>query len=103
MSVQGQPFTVEFVVSDTTNTRRRLILSSSFTEARVTPLHCQVGWLYTVPHTLSAAALPLSTRFSATGWTLPLPPVQIPFAAVARDTWLNLTIPMAEIMSLFFK
>jgi hypothetical protein len=29
--------------------------------------------------------------------------LQIPFAAVARDTWLNLTIPMAEIMSVFFK
>lgn len=29
--------------------------------------------------------------------------LQIPFAAVARDAWLNLTLPLAELVPLFFR
>ena len=41
-SPQGQVFTVELSLSDTSATRRRLFLSSSFSEVKCTPLHCQV-------------------------------------------------------------
>lgn len=33
---------MELGVSDETGTRRRMMLSSSFTEAKCTPLHCQI-------------------------------------------------------------
>ncbi len=39
---QGQPFSVELGLSDAGGVRRRLILSASFSELKVTPLHCQV-------------------------------------------------------------
>ncbi|KAG2436077.1 hypothetical protein HYH02_011588 [Chlamydomonas schloesseri] len=38
----GGPFSVEVGVTDSSGTRRRMILSSSFSELKSTPLHCQV-------------------------------------------------------------
>ncbi|GIL53022.1 hypothetical protein Vafri_8735, partial [Volvox africanus] len=38
----GTPFSVEVGLSDASATRRRVILSSSFSELKCTPLHCQV-------------------------------------------------------------
>ncbi|GIM07055.1 hypothetical protein Vretimale_11292 [Volvox reticuliferus] len=38
----GTPFSVEVGLSDASATRRRIILSSSFSELKCTPLHCQV-------------------------------------------------------------
>ena len=39
---EERPFSVELSVTDRQRTRRRLILSSSFTEVKTTPLHCQM-------------------------------------------------------------
>ena len=38
----GETFSIEVTVVDGDGTRRRLVFSSSFTEVRATPLHCQV-------------------------------------------------------------
>ena len=38
----GASFSVEVCVRDAGETRRRLVFSSSFTDVRATPLHCQV-------------------------------------------------------------
>ena len=38
----GDAFSIEVTVVDGDDTRRRLVFSSSFTEVRATPLHCQV-------------------------------------------------------------
>ncbi|KAJ9519118.1 hypothetical protein QJQ45_007672 [Haematococcus lacustris] len=64
----GQPFTLELGLTDSSGGRRRLILSTSFTEPRTSSLHCQV-----------------------------------PFVPAARDTWLNLVTPLAELVTLFSK
>eukprot|EP01018_Ginkgo_biloba_P017011 Gb_03558 [translate_table: standard] len=39
---QAQHFSLELRVSDTTNTRRKMYLSTSFSELKATPLHCQI-------------------------------------------------------------
>lgn len=39
---EGQSLTLELVLTDTKATRRRLIVSTVFSEAKATPLHCQV-------------------------------------------------------------
>ena len=42
MLIPERAFSLEVGFMDTGNTRRRLILSSSFSEVKVTPLHCQL-------------------------------------------------------------
>lgn len=39
---QGTPLSLEVSITDAFATRRRIILSSSFSELKCTPLHCQV-------------------------------------------------------------
>ena len=42
MLIPERAFSLEVGFTDTGNTRRRLILSSSFSDVKVTPLHCQL-------------------------------------------------------------
>ncbi|KXZ42223.1 hypothetical protein GPECTOR_179g246 [Gonium pectorale] len=64
----GVPFSLELGLTDAGGTRRRVILSSSFSELKSTPLHCQV-----------------------------------PFAAVPRELWLNLVLPLADLAAVLFR
>lgn len=62
------PFILELGVMDSSGARRRVIVSSSFSELKSTALHGQV-----------------------------------PFAPASKDAWVNLIIPLSELIPLLFK
>ena len=63
----GDAFSIEVAVVDGDDARRRLVFSSSFTEVRATPLHCQV-----------------------------------PLRDAPRDEWVNLLLPLDELVPACF-
>jgi hypothetical protein len=63
-----QPFILELGVMDSSGVRRRVIVSSSFSELKSTALHGQV-----------------------------------PFAPASKDAWVNLVIPLSDLIPLLFK
>jgi len=63
----GASFSVEVCVRDAGDARRRLVFSSSFTDVRATPLHCQV-----------------------------------PLRNLPRDEWVNLLLPLVELVPVCF-
>ncbi|KAG1672039.1 hypothetical protein FOA52_008915 [Chlamydomonas sp. UWO 241] len=57
---QGQALTVELIMSDTGGTRRRLVLSSAFTEAKFSLLHVQVPLVPAVRDAWVSLVIPLA-------------------------------------------
>ncbi|KAJ7551982.1 hypothetical protein O6H91_06G037200 [Diphasiastrum complanatum] len=60
----GQHFSLELRLSDATNTRRKMYLSTSFSELKTTPLHCQIPLSMIMHNTWLSFSIHVAELFS---------------------------------------